>query len=70
MYTALEIVRGRMFPFATSFYTVRNLIEMDRRKKNLLRASVMGKGTHTRYWIKGENIIRVLALWEDGSPIY
>lgn len=66
-YTIADMAREKVLPFAISFVKIRSIVENDRKKKNLLKAIVMGDKTHTRYWIKGKNIINFLAHWEDGS---
>ena len=66
-YTLQDIVRERMFPWATSFWSVRNVVTLDKQKKNVLKATVTGTGRGTKYHFKGENIIKFLKAVDAGT---
>lgn len=66
-YTLRDIVKGRMFPWRTSFAGVRNLVADDRRTKNVLKANISGTGRATKYFFKGENIIKFIKEFESGK---
>lgn len=57
-YTMQDVVRENMFPWARSFWSVRNTVALDRKGKNLLKAIIQGDGRGTKYHFKGENIIQ------------
>lgn len=69
-YTMQDIVRDKMFPWATSFWSVRNLVALDRRSRrknrNLLKANITGTGRATKYFFLGENIINFKKEFEAG----
>ncbi len=66
-YTMLDIIRGEMFPWATTTWTVRNLVALDRRNKNLLKANITGTGRATKYHFKGENLLKFIKEFEAGK---
>lgn len=66
-YTMQDLVKGRVFPWATSFWAVRNLVALDSRKKKVLAPVVTGTGRGTKYHFKGSNIIKFVKLIEDGK---
>ena len=68
-YTMQDIVRMRMIPFATSVWSVRNLVNADRakRSKSILNPIVTGNGRGTKYLVKGEKIIKFVKLVEAGK---
>jgi len=66
-YSMQDIVRSGMFPWARSFWSVRNVVAMDARSKNLLKPGVVGTGRATKYHFKGENIIKFLREFEEGK---
>lgn len=57
-YTLQDIVKNKMFPWATSFWSVRNIVAKDRDSKNILKATITGEGKAKKYHFKGANIIR------------
>lgn len=67
-YTLQDIVRGKMFPWASSFWSVRNVVQIDSKGKNLLKPNITGKGRGTKYHFKGENIIRFVKQWQSEHP--
>ena len=67
-YTLQDIVKGRMFPGATSFWKIRNIVALDRRSKNLLKANITGRGRATKYHFKGENINKFIKATVDSAP--
>lgn len=66
-YTMQDIVRHCMFPWATSFWSVRNVVTLDRAKTNVLKATVTGTGRGTKYHFKGEHIINFIKNVEAGK---
>lgn len=66
-YSLQDIVTGRMFPWVSSFGSVRNIVAQDRKKKNLLRANINGTGRATKYHFKGEHIIKFVKAVEAGT---
>lgn len=59
-YTLQDIVKQKMFSWATSFWSVRKLVEFDGKHKNILQAKVTGNGRGKKYHFKGENIIKFI----------
>lgn len=66
-YTMQDIFRAGMFPWAPSLWAVRNLVAMDRRNKNILKANITGTGRATKYHFKGKNIIELITQFEAGK---
>lgn len=69
-YNINEITVNGFFPWIKSYGAVRRYIEYDFNHGNSLEAqykpSVMGK-SGDRFYIKGVNIIKLIARYEDGS---
>lgn len=66
-YTMQDIVRDKMFPWASSFWSVRNLVALDGRNKRILKTNIKGTGRATKYHFKGENIIKFISEFESGK---
>lgn len=66
-YTLQDIVRDRMFPWAHSFWSVRNIVKLDQKNKNFLKPTITGTGRATKYHFKGENIINFINQVEAGK---
>lgn len=66
-YTLQDIVRSGMFPWCRSFWSVRNIVAMDRTGKNVLKAAITGTGRATKYHFKGANIQKFVKEWESGD---
>lgn len=66
-YSLQDMMRGRMFAWCSSIYSIRNIIEKDRKGKNILKAQIMGAGNSIRYKIQGGNIIKFIKLVEAGN---
>lgn len=67
-YSLQDVVRNKMFGWCpSSFWSVRNTVEMDARGKNILKPVITGTGRATKYQFKGENIIKFVKLIEAGS---
>lgn len=66
-YTLQDIVREKMFPWAHSFWSVRNVVKLDKEKTNILKAAITGKGRATKYHFKGSNIIKFVNQVEAGK---
>lgn len=66
-YTLQDIVTMKMFPWASSFWSVRNFVKLDSQKTNILKPLIVGKGRATKYHFKGSNIIKFIKAVEDGK---
>lgn len=66
-YTLSDIVNKKMFTWATSFWSVRNIVATDKYRANILRAQITGAGRATKYKIQGANIIQFIKLVEQGK---
>lgn len=66
-YTLQDIVRLKLFPWASSFWSVRNVVAQDRILGNLLKATITGTGRGTKYHFKGSNIIKFINSIETGD---
>jgi hypothetical protein len=66
-YSLQDIVRNKMFPWAGSFWSVRNTVTSDRKGQNLLNANIQGEGRATKYHFKGANIIKFIEAFEAGT---
>jgi len=66
-YTLQDIVRSKMFPWAHSFWSVRNIVKLDKEKSNLLKATITGEGRATKYHFRGQNIINFINQVEAGK---
>lgn len=66
-YSMQDIVRCKMFPWATSFWSVRKVVKWDLEKNNILKAIITGAGTTTKYQFKGSNIIKFITAVEQGT---
>lgn len=66
-YSLQDIVRDKMFPWASTFSTVRRIVEMDKAGKNFLKPMIQGEGRAKKYQFKGENIINFLKAVETGK---
>ena len=66
-YTLQDIVRNKMFPWASSFWSVRNFVALDGEKTNILKPLIVGKGRATKYHFKGSNIIKFIQAVEAGE---
>ena len=66
-YTLQDIVTNKMFPWANSFWSVRNVVNLDRANKNILKATITGDGRAKKYHFKGENIIKFVNEVEAGK---
>lgn len=66
-YSMQDIVRDGIFPWAKSFWTVRNLVAMDQRNQNILKPLIIGTGRATKYHFKGENIIKFIQAVDAGK---
>ena len=66
-FTLQDIVREKMFPWATSFWSARRLVALDAKKSNILKANITGVGRAKKYHFKGENIIKFIEKFESGK---
>ena len=62
-YSIGEIVKHKLFPWATHIATVRKTVKADMRSKNELSTRIEGSGHTTRYHIKGSNIKKYVAKY-------
>ena len=67
VYTLHEIAKNNWLYWLKSFSTISRWVEKDLKYWKILNPVKMGSGTGTRYFIKGENIIKFIAMFEDGS---
>jgi len=66
-YTLQDIVREKMFPWATSFWSARKFVALDKEKSNILKANITGDGRAKKYHFKGENILKFIKEFESGK---
>lgn len=66
-YTLQDIVTMKMFPWAKSFWSVRNIVALDKKGANNLKPLIVGKGRATKYHFKGANIIKFISGVEAGT---
>ena len=66
-YNLKEIVELGLFSWCKDIKTVRNWILADKKKKDVLKAVITGKGRHARYLMLGRNINSFVASVEDGT---
>lgn len=66
-YSMQDILKGKLFPWCNSLWTVRNWVQSDIERKNILKTMVTGEGRGTKYQIKGENIIKFIKAVETGT---
>jgi hypothetical protein len=67
IYTITEVQKNGFLYWIDSSPTVTKWVDADMKGQNILKAVRYGRGTATRYYIKGENIIKYIASFEDGS---
>ena len=66
-YTLQDIVLGKMFAWATSFWSVRKIVTSDKKHGNILKPIITGKGVGKKYQFKGANIIKFIKEVEAGN---
>lgn len=68
-YSAEQIMKLGLFPWIKSINAIKAYIKYDLANKNRLKTKVKPGATKhgTRYFIKGSNIIKLIAKFEDGS---
>lgn len=67
-YSLTDLVERRAFSmFGKDARLYRRIIESDRKAQNILKATIMGAGTRTRYLIQGKNITRFIKAAEAGK---
>lgn len=66
-YSLQDIVREKMIPWASSFSTIRRIVETDGANKNILKATISGEGRGKKYLFKGSNIINFITAVEAGK---
>lgn len=66
-YSLTEIVQLGFFPWAKTIKGVRRWVNIDKKGRNKMKATIVGEGNLKRYHIKGKSIIEFLACVEDGT---
>ena len=66
-YTLQDLVQEQVFPWASSFFSVRKVVQTDLAGKNLLKATITGTGRGTKYLFYGANIIKFINAVESGK---
>lgn len=66
-YSMQDILKGRLFPWCNSLWTIRNWVQSDIDGRNILKTMVTGEGRGTKYQVKGENIIKFIKAVETGT---
>ncbi len=68
-YTPTEIAEQKLFPWIEHEKTIRQFIAQDAKDRDILKAVIKKGATEngTRYFVRGANIIKLLAKFEDGS---
>ena len=66
-YNAHEVLQENFLYWIKSYPTLTKWIRQDKENWHILNATIIGTGTATRYFIRGENILRFVASFEDGS---
>lgn len=66
-YTMTDIHTYKMFPWMSSFWSVRKAVLADMQHDSILKAIVSGQGSGRKYKIKGENILRYIKAFESGK---
>ena len=60
-YSVREVWEEKLIPFGQTEYKIKQFI-----KRKMLRGNVMGYGEGKRYYVKGSEIIKFIAKWENG----
>lgn len=60
VFTMQDIRTLKLIPWTQNDRTLKRLIEQDIKGENELKAKIEGIGSHTRYYIKGKNIINFI----------
>lgn len=66
-YSMQDLVTGKYFLGASTFWSVRKIVENDKKGKNMLKAVITGTGRGLKYQFKGENIINFIKAVEAGK---
>lgn len=66
-YSLFDVSEFGLFPWCTDIRTVRKWVNLDKKKKNVLKAVIQGEGRGTKYQIKGENIQKFITAVESGQ---
>lgn len=73
-YTLQDIVKKKLFEFpampwinASTFWSVRKIVQADLKGRNILDAKIVGSGRGTKYHFKGDNIINFINQVETGK---
>lgn len=64
-YTIGDIRKSGVFPWAKHYQTIVRFVKKDFFGENILKARIEGEKQNTRYFIKGENIIKYLKKHGD-----
>ena len=66
-YTLSDLVALGVFPWVRSFSSVRKIVGLDMKGKNLLKPNITGTGVGKKYHFKGQNIINFINKMEAGN---
>lgn len=67
-YSLKDLARGNAFPWCgTDIRPYRKIVLADKIGRDILKATVIGKGRIRRYQIKGVNIINFIRAFESGK---
>jgi hypothetical protein len=66
-YSLQDIVRDGLFPWVSSFGSVRDIVAKDIASRNLLKATIKGEGRGKKYLFKGVHIIKFVSAVEAGK---
>lgn len=66
-YSMQDIVNARWFGWATTFWSVRKVVDGDLKNKNFLKAIITGEGRAKKYQFKGSNIIKFIKAVGEGK---
>lgn len=61
LYSLKEIAKSKLLPGRVSFTAVKNAVLRDRMEENILKATILGTGNATRFYIEGKNLIRFVS---------
>ena len=65
-YTIKSLRDEKLIPWRKSLPGIRQLVLADKGSQNILKTAIQGRGQNTRYFIRGENLIRFLVAVENG----
>lgn len=66
-YSLNSLTTKSMFPWASSYNTIKKIVLNDVKGKNILKPVINGAGSGTKYRFKGSNIINFIQAVENGK---